>query len=129
MAAGTWHTTSDPSSVRVLRAQIREYATQGGMKPERVHDLALAVSEIVSNAVLHAYRDGGCGTIEIDANYEGDDLVIRVTDDGVGLSPRHDSPGAGMGLMIAGSLADRLQIECPPGGGTEVCLTFDSPPH
>lgn len=119
-----WETKPDPEQVRNLRREIREYAARHGMEPDRVQDMALAVSEILSNAVLHAYRDGSEGVIRIGAELVGDDLVIRVVDDGVGLSPRTDSPGAGMGLMIAGSIADRLHIERPEEGGTAICMTF-----
>lgn len=110
--------------MRELRAEIRDYAARSGMCADRVHDVALAVSEIVSNAVLHAYRDGSHGTITVGAELSGEDIVIRVVDDGIGMSPRPDSPGAGMGLMIAGRLADDMQIERPDAGGTYVCMTF-----
>ena len=119
-----WETTPDPQRVRHVRAEIREYAVRAGMGPERAQDLTLAVSEIVSNAVLHAYRDGSDGVITVGAQLVGEDLVIRVVDDGIGLSPRTDSPGAGLGLMIAGSVADRLQIERPDHGGTAISMTF-----
>ena len=42
----------------------------------------------------------------------------------MGLSPRTDSPGAGLGLLIAGSVADHLRIETPQSGGTDVSMTF-----
>jgi anti-sigma regulatory factor (Ser/Thr protein kinase) len=124
MAVAEWTTRPEPGNVRHLRREIRDYAVRHGMHPDRAQDLTLAVSEIVSNAVLHAYRDGSDGTIKIAAAVDAEELVVRVVDDGVGLSPRTDSPGAGMGLMIAGSLADRLQIERPPDGGTAICMTF-----
>ena len=49
---------------------------------------------------------------------------LRVVDDGVGLSPRVDSPGAGLGLAIAGKVAKRMVVETPQRGGTEVRMTF-----
>ncbi len=82
------------------------------------------MSEIVSNAVLHAYRDGSDGTIEIGAEVVDGLLEVWIVDTGVGMSPRTDSPGAGLGLMIAGSIADRLHIERPPHGGTTVSMSF-----
>ena len=124
MATGSWKTTPDPWSVRVLRAEIRSFAERNGFDPERAQDLTLAVSEIISNAVLHAYRDGSDGFIEIGAEMQDGRLEIWIVDDGVGMSPRTDSPGAGMGLMIAGSIADRMHIERPPSGGTTVSMSF-----
>jgi anti-sigma regulatory factor (Ser/Thr protein kinase) len=119
-----WETNPDPSNVRYLRREIRDYAERHGMEAGRAQDLTLAVSEIVANSVLHAYRDGGDGVITVGAETVGDDLIIRVVDDGVGMSPRTDSPGAGMGLMIAGMIADCVHIERPAHGGTAICMTF-----
>jgi anti-sigma regulatory factor (Ser/Thr protein kinase) len=125
VATARWTTTPDPENVSHLRREVREYATGAGLEPDRVHDLTLAVSEIVANAVVHAFRDGSEGTITVVAEHvTGDGLVVRVADTGMGLSPRTDSPGAGLGLIIAGNVADRLEIERPECGGTEVSLTF-----
>ena len=110
--------------MRHLRQEIRDYATRSGLGSRRAQEVTLAVSEIISNAVVHAYRDGGDGTITVGAEPADDGIVVRVVDDGIGLSPRPDSPGAGMGLMIAGMIADRLQIERPQQGGTAVRMTF-----
>ena len=124
MAAGRWKTAPDAWSVRQLRAEIREFAERHGFEEERAQDLTLAVSEIISNAVLHAYRDGSDGTIEIGADVTDGHLEVWIVDTGVGMSPRPDSPGAGLGLMIAGSIADRMHIERPPHGGTTVSMAF-----
>jgi serine/threonine-protein kinase RsbW len=119
-----WITTPDPSNIAPLRRAVRDYATATGLQPERVQDLTLAVSEIVANAVVHAYRDGSDGEITVAASLCPDGVRVRIVDDGIGLSPRTDSPGAGLGLVIAGNVADRLEIDRPTAGGTEVCLVF-----
>jgi serine/threonine-protein kinase RsbW len=122
-----WTTKPDAGNVAVLRRNVRDYATERGLEPERVADLTLAVSEIVANAVVHAYRDGSDGIITVHAETLEDGRVqVRIADDGIGLSPRTDSPGAGLGLVIASNVADRFEIERPDDGGTEVCLTFAS---
>ena len=123
MPSAKWTTRPDPKDVSRLRREVSEYVVDRGVEPERVNDVTLAVSEIVSNAVLHAFRDGSHGTITVAATVDEDHIRIRVADDGLGLSPRVDSPGAGLGLVIAGQVADRLEIERPPEGGTAVCLT------
>ena len=64
--------------------------------------------------MLHAYRDGGDGSITVTAERcDGRRCASAIADDGMGLSPRTDSPGAGLGLVIAGNVADRLEIERP----------------
>ncbi len=124
MPSATWTTIPDPKDVSRVRRAVSAYALDRGLEPERADDLTLAVSEVVSNAVLHAFRDGSEGTITVAATVDGEDILIRVVDDGLGISPRVDSPGTGLGLVIAGQVADRLEIERPHHGGTAVCLTF-----
>jgi anti-sigma regulatory factor (Ser/Thr protein kinase) len=124
--AAKWTTTPHLSNVGPLRRAVRDYARELGLADERVNDLTLAVSEIVANAVVHAYRDGSEGAITVAAEAYGEGMRVRIVDDGMGLSPRTDSPGAGLGLVIAGNVADRLEIDRPDDGGTAVCLTFAS---
>jgi len=85
----------------------------------------LAVSEAVSNVVVHSYRDAerhGEFTISIEG--ENDVLHVIVRDHGCGMQPRADSPGAGLGLPLIASLADSFSVVVPPDGGTELSMTF-----
>jgi signal transduction histidine kinase len=40
------------------------------------------------------------------------------------MRPRPDSPGAGLGLPIVAALAERMEVEGRPGGGTRLTMTF-----
>jgi len=125
MASQFWRTRPAAQEVSRLRHAVTDYALNQGMQPARVQDLAIAVSEVVSNAVMHAYPTAPeDGTITVMATANGSEVTIRVVDDGVGLRPRSDSPGAGFGLAIAGSVARRMVVERPARGGTEVRMTF-----
>ena len=84
----------------------------------------LAVSEAVSNVVVHSYRDTGPGAFTVSVEWTGDELRVTVRDEGCGMAPRMDSPGAGLGLPLIASLTERFSVTAPPGGGTEVCMTF-----
>jgi anti-sigma regulatory factor (Ser/Thr protein kinase) len=115
-----------PASVAALRRAVDDYATNGGVGEERREDIALAISEAVSNAVMHAYvgRDEP-GEVRLDAWIDRGGLHVTVCDDGVGMAPRLDSPGLGLGLALMGQVADRLRLESSdPPSGMCVRMTF-----
>ena len=86
--------------------------------------MRLAVSEAVSNVIVHGYRESGNGAFTVAVEWQGDHLQVTVRDAGCGMSPRMDSPGAGLGLPLIANLAETFSVTTPPGGGTEVCMTF-----
>ena len=119
-----------PPSRRPLRrsGSASAYFAAAHGAPERVvADIALAVSELVTNAVMHAYVDRAPGTIRAEASAGLEELVIVVSDDGRGMQPRSDSPGLGLGLPLVGQLATTVDLREPPGGGAELCVTFAAP--
>ena len=69
----------------------------------------LAVNELVSNALKHAFPDGRKGEIRIDLAREGDDTVmLAVSDDGIGMSDPVDLRStATMGLQLLSVLAEQ----------------------
>jgi serine/threonine-protein kinase RsbW len=92
---------------------------------DAVDDVALAVSEAVSNVVLHAYRDGSPGSLRVVACARATELVVVVRDYGCGMRPHPESPGAGLGLSIIGASTSHMDVERPDdGGGTRIRLRF-----
>ena len=125
MASHYWKARPGPQEVTRIRHAIADYTLSQGVPQALVDDVSLAVSEVVSNCVVHAFPEGSTdGEITIMATVNGAEVTIRVVDDGIGLSPRVDSPGAGLGLAIAGKIARRMVVECPQRGGTEVRMPF-----
>jgi serine/threonine-protein kinase RsbW len=80
----------------------------------------LAVSEAVTNVVVHAYRDRPAGdapgVVRVAVVLDDAGAWVRVTDHGLGLRPRPDSPGLGFGLALIAHACDALEIEQRPDG-------------
>ncbi len=103
------------ASVAVARHAVSDFARERGADAD---DVALAVSEAVSNAVIHGFRGRSSGLIDIRAVEDGGSLVVSVSDDGVGVKPNPDSPGLGLGLALIGSLTERIEIRRNDHGTT-----------
>ena len=110
--------------VKLARREVAAYAREhGAVDPDGI---ALAVSEAVTNAVVHAYVDAPRpGEVEVTAAvHDGDGLEIQVCDEGRGMIPRLDSPGLGVGLPLVAKIAQRFKVEARPTGGTAVRMFF-----
>jgi len=98
-----------------------------------LNDLKTAVSEAVTNAVVHGYRDT-LGTVYITVKIlEDDTVVVRIRDKGCGIpdvekamEPLYTTGGeerAGLGFAVMQSFCDKVQVHSRPGHGTTVTLT------
>jgi serine/threonine-protein kinase RsbW/stage II sporulation protein AB (anti-sigma F factor) len=126
--AGHWQAPADRREIGVLRRNVASFAARAGLPDDDLAELQIAVSEALSNVVLHAYRDRECnGDVRIDAAVQGRELLVRVRDFGSGIAAPADSSGAGLGLPIIARLCARHSVRCCDGGGTEVAMSFDLP--
>ena len=107
-----------PISVKTARHAVAEFCNGHALDHWAV---ALAVTEAVAIAVVHAYRDGDPGLVYVAASLEDGSLAVVVSDDGQGMTPRTDSPGVGLGLALIANLTDAMRIE-HDGGGTAHAL-------
>jgi anti-sigma regulatory factor (Ser/Thr protein kinase) len=113
---------AEPPSVRVARHAISGFAEANGADSGAV---AVAVSEAVTNAVIHAFSDPNPGKIAVEARLNRmHHMDVVVSDDGSGITPNPNSPGIGFGLAMVASLADEMVIEKTPAGGTRVRMRF-----
>ena len=114
-----------PATVGEMRRRAAAFASAMGASDEMIHAVALAVSENVTNAVIHAYAGREPGQVSVRCRADGDRLVVEVIDAGRGVAARHDSPGIGHGLAMVGALAQTLEVEpMPDGAGTVVTMSF-----
>jgi serine/threonine-protein kinase RsbW len=103
---------------------VAEAAAAAGVFGTGLDDVRAGVSEAVTNAILHGFRDGRPGTVSVSAGTLADRFRVTVSDDGVGFGPRTDSPGLGLGLSLLGVFCASFTIGASSSGGTEVCMEF-----
>ena len=75
--------------------------------PDRAVAIGIIINELVMNAVKYAYPDGA-GPIHVDLTTHNDELVLSITDDGVGLNAKADPRSTGMGQRIVAAMATKL---------------------
>ncbi|MGH2881883.1 MAG: ATP-binding protein [Solirubrobacteraceae bacterium] len=124
-----WVLPAEPSAVTLLRHRTAEFVSTAGASDELTEAVALAVSETVTNAVVHAYDGQERGDVRVSCHADGERFTVEVADEGSGIWLRQDSPGMGHGLAMVGALAHTLDIAPGPAGrGTAVTMAFGAVP-
>lgn len=114
------------------RTAVAAFAAQMDPLIEELADIKTAVSEAVTNCIVHAYREK-TGNIMIECRiYSQGRLVIRVRDRGCGIpdvakamEPLYTTDGeerAGLGFAVMQSFMDKLRVTSAPGKGTLVVM-------
>ena len=115
------------------RQAVAAFAAQLDPTIEEINDIKTAVSEAVTNCIVHAYRDT-LGYITVSAKlYDDGEIQIIVRDKGCGIidiqqarQPMFttgDAGRSGMGFTIMESFMDRLRVRSREGVGTQVTMT------
>jgi serine/threonine-protein kinase RsbW len=114
-----------PEYVGSARRAASIAALRAGAETPVQDAVRLAVSEAVSNVIVHGYRQAPeSGNFTVSVEWDLDLLWVTVRDHGCGMQPRMDSPGAGLGLPLIANVTDSFSVTDLPEGGTEVCMTF-----
>jgi serine/threonine-protein kinase RsbW len=111
------------SSVPRARSAVADFALRAGATSEVLDSVRLAVSEAVTNAVVHAYR-GRPGNVEVTVAVASGELWVLVSDDGCGFQTPAEAPGLGLGMSLIADSCDELAIAERATGGTEVRMGF-----
>jgi two-component sensor histidine kinase len=107
---------------------VRRRGAFGELPAEVATALAMVLTELVQNAVEHAYPAPSSGAIEVAAAREAGLLVVHVTDEGAGLPAGFDldaSPRLGLRIvrtLVEGELQGSLVVEPAPQRGTRAVL-------
>ena len=118
----------------LARMCVAAFAAQLDPTVEEISDIKAAVSEAVTNCIVHGYRDT-IGDIDITLKIlDGDTLYIRISDKGTGMEDIKqamqpmfttcpEGERAGLGFAVMESFTDSLRVYSKPGRGTAVTMT------
>jgi serine/threonine-protein kinase RsbW len=119
-----WSWPAEASSVSAARHAVVDWLRTCGTPDPPLSDVALVVSEAVTNVVNPAYVGQDPGEVRVRLTLEDAEFALVVEDDGKGLRPRHDSPGMGYGLALMVAVSKRFEAQTVDGAGTRVSAWF-----
>ena len=115
---------AQPENVSVIRHVLGAFAEALRLPDELVEDLRLAVTEACTNVVRHAYPPNETGPVEITIQPMEEHVSVIVSDHGRGIGTSSDTTGPGLGLPLIAAIADEVDLQPVPGGGSRVAMTF-----
>jgi len=115
------------------RVAVASFVSQLDPTIEELSEIKTAVSEAVTNSIVHAYEDE-LGMITISAQIKGDTVTIQVKDKGKGIenvdkakeplfTTKVDLERSGMGFTIMENFMDKLTVKSEVGKGTTITMT------
>ncbi|OCN00947.1 anti-sigma F factor [Clostridium sp. W14A] len=120
------------SNEAFARAAVSAFVAQLDPTVDELCDIKTAVSEAVTNCIVHAYRDT-IGVIYITCRlYEDGGIVVKIRDRGCGIEnieqamqplfTTQEGERAGLGFAVMQSFMDKLRVTSKPGKGTTVTM-------
>ena len=117
----------------LARIAVAAFSTQLNPTLEEVADIKTAVSEAITNCIVHAY-DKETDIIRIRCSSQGRELTVMVEDTGKGIkdvkkameplyTTRRDLERSGMGFVFMEAFMDTIKVESKLGVGTKVTMT------
>lgn len=114
------------------RAAVAAFVTQLNPTLDELDDVKTAVSEAVTNAVVHGYS-GGFGTIHITCVLNEDSITVSIKDAGRGIedvnlaktplyTSTEGSERSGLGFTVMETFMDSVEVLSAPGKGTVVTM-------
>ena len=124
---------AESKSEAFIRNTVASFTIELNPTLDQLEDIKMAVSEAVTNCVVHAYKDRIQGEIEVFAEIINSEIHIRITDFGCGirdineaLSPYFTTDStterAGIGFTVMRSFMDDLSVKNNEYGGVTVLM-------
>lgn len=123
---------SKSSNEAFARITVASFASQLDPSIEEISDIKTAVSEAVTNCIIHGYEDK-IGIIKIECTLFSNSIEIQIADNGKGIenieqakeplyTTKPELERSGMGFTIMENFMDELKIESVVGVGTKVTM-------
>jgi serine/threonine-protein kinase RsbW len=118
-------------NIELVQVVLKDYLERLGMEDYDRDHVDLAVREALANAIKHGNAENPSKQVHVDLEVEGEEVVIRVEDEGVGfdpaqvadpLAPENLLKKNGRGILFMKKNMDEIQYGAGPGGGTMVTL-------
>jgi stage II sporulation protein AB (anti-sigma F factor) len=122
---------SRAENVSLARVAVVAFAAQLDPTIEELDDIKGAVSEAVTNGIIHGYDASPEGSIVVEAVLYGDAIEICIEDSGKGIKDvpqamepdfSSDPERLGLGFSFMQSFMDSVQVDSAPGRGTRVIM-------
>lgn len=115
------------------RIAVASFVSQLDPTLEELNDLKTAVSEAVTNSIIHGYDSDPAGKVTIEASIDGDVVSISISDNGKGIedlelarqplfTSKPEMERSGMGFTIMENFMDRFEVTSELGQGTRVAM-------
>jgi len=115
------------------RVAVAAFASQLDPTIEELTDIRTAISEAVTNSIIHGYENKCNGIVKIQAYINDRELTVIVEDSGRGIedielamqplfTSRPDLERSGMGFTVMETFMDSLNVESEKGNGTKVTM-------
>lgn len=123
---------SKSENERFARVTVAAFASKLNPILEELADIKTAVSEAVTNAIVHGY-DGGEGIVGVTCQIEGNTITVTVEDKGVGIpdverakeplfTTKPEQDRSGMGFMFMEVFMDEIEVFSQVGKGTKIVM-------
>ena len=123
---------SKSSNEAFARITVASFASQLDPSIEEISDIKTAVSEAVTNSIIHGYEDKQ-GIIKIECTLFANSIEIQITDNGKGIdniekakeplyTTKPELERSGMGFTIMENFMDEMKVESVVGVGTKVTM-------
>ncbi|MBR5429118.1 MAG: anti-sigma F factor [Firmicutes bacterium] len=126
---------SRPENVSLARLLTAAAVAERELTLAELDEIKVAVSEAVSNAIIHGYQGREDGCVALSLTVSAGQLRVSVSDEGVGMAdveqalrPNWSASGRlGLGFAFMHSFMDRVEVTSRLGQGTRVVLYKDLP--